>query len=395
MANTLTALNKKKYSKTIQALLISKSVALGLANRELEGQMNDGNTIANPTTSFLSIQQYVVGNTVSYDDIVTAEETLVINDMPTVAFVLDQVEEDDAGYNIKMDTMDNVAKLLREYFDGKFFGQYVNFTTTYNGGVATTLTNTNTYDTFSDAMAALYNNGVDTDSTVVVMDEFAKAKLGSQAVNSRFVLGDETMKAGWTAMDVAGSRVVIANNLTCVGTFNFGGVNPVAGNTIKIADVTFTFQTTLGATPGNVLVGANTTATAANLVAAINGGAGAGTTYVNFTDKTRANKLRGMTASSSTTVVTLTSTRGYRGPSSFAKVMGDAANKFGQFVTYAIGMQRGSIHAVLRPELKTASGRIPGTYRYEYLTSSRFGLKMFASGAERGIIIPLVARSAE
>lgn len=312
MANTLTALNKKKYSKTIQTLLISKSVALTLANRELEAQMNDGNTIANPTTSFLSIQQYVVGTAVSYDDIVTAEENLVINDMPTVAFVLDQVEEDDAGYNIKMETMDNVAKLLREYFDGKFFAQYVNFGSSYNGGVATALTNTNTYDTVSDAMAVLYNNGVDTESTVVVLDEFMKAKLGSQAVNSRFVLGDETMKAGWTAMDVAGSRVVVANNLTCVGTFNFGGANPVAGNTIKIADVTFTFQTTLGSTPGNVLVGANTTATAVNLVNAINGGAGAGTTYVNFTDKTRANKLRGMTASSTTTVVTLTSTRGYR-----------------------------------------------------------------------------------
>ena len=395
MANTLTALNKKKYSKTIQALLISKSVALGLANRELESQMNDGNTIANPTTSFLSIQQYVVGSTVSYDDIVTGEETLVINDMPTVAFVLDQVEEDDAGYNIKMDTMENVAKLLREYFDGKFFAQYVNFTTTYNGGVATAITNLNAYDTAADAMAGLYNNGVDTESTVLVVDEFYKAKLGSQAVNSRFTLGDDVMKAGWTAMDVAGSRVVIANNLTCIGSFVLGGATIANGNTIKIADVTFTAVTTLGSTPGNVLIGADNTAFAANLRAAINGSAGAGTTYVNFTDKTRANKLRGMTAAGSTTTVTLTSTRGFRGQSAFAKTVSDAANKFGQFVTYGIGMQRGSIHAVLRPELKTASGRIPGTYRYEYLTSSRFGLKMFASGAERGIILPYVARAAE
>jgi hypothetical protein len=395
MPNALTALNKKKYSKTIQTLLISKSVALTLANRELEAQMNDGNTIANPTTSFLSIQQYVVGNTVSYDDIVTGEETLVINDMPTVAFVLDQVEEDDAGYNIKMATMDNVAKLLREYFDGKFFAQYVNFGASYNGGVATALTNQNTYDTYADAMAALYNNGVDTESTVVVMDEFMKAKLGSQAVNSRFTLGDDVMKAGWTAMDVAGSRVVIANNLTCVGTFNFGGATIANGNTVRIADVTFTFVTTIGSTPGNVLIGGSNTNAAANLAAAINGGAGAGTTYVNFTDKTRANKLRGMTASAVTTTVTLTSTRGYRGPSSFAKVVSDPLNKFGQFVTYSIGMQRGSIHAVLRPELKTASGRIPGTYRYEYLTSSRFGLKMFAEGVESGIIIPIQARASE
>ena len=102
-----------------------------------------------------------------------------------------------------------------------------------------------------------------------------------------------------------------------------------------------------------------------------------------------------MTAGGTTTTVTLTSTRGFRGQSAFAKVVGDAANKFGQFVTYGIGMQRGSIHAVIRPEVKTASGRIPGTYRYEYLTSSRFGLKMFASGAERGIIIPYQARAAE
>lgn len=395
MPNALTALNKKKYSKTIQALLISKSVALGLANRELESQMSDGNTIANPTTSFLSIQQYVVGSTVSYDDIVTGEETLVINDMPTVAFVLDQVEEDDAGYNIKMDTQENVARLLREYFDGKFFAQYVNFTSSYNNGVATAITSSNAYDVASDAMAGLYNNGVDTDTTVLVVDEFYKSKLGSQAVNSRFTLGDETMKAGWTAMDVAGSRVVIANNLTCIGSFVLGGATVANGNTVKIADVTFTFVTTIGSTPGNVLIGANNTAAALNLTNAINGGAGAGTTYINFTDKTRANKLRGMTASASTTTVTLTSTRGFRGQSAFGRVMVDAANKFGQFVTYGIGMQRGSIHAVLRPEIKTASGRIPGTYRYEYLTSSRFGLKTFASGAERGIIIPYVARSAE
>lgn len=395
MPNSLIAINKKKYSKTIQALLISKSVALGLANRELEGQMNDGNTIANPTTSFLAIQQYVVGTSVTYDDIVTGEETLVINDMPTVAFVLDQVEEDDAGYNIKMETQENVARLLREYFDGKFFSQYVNFLNVYNSGVATVIDKNNAYDIAADAMAGLYNNGVDTDTTVLVIDEFYKARLGSQAVNTRFTLGDDVMKAGWTAMDVAGSRVVIANNLTNIGSFNFGGVVPVNGNTVKIADITFTFVTAIGATPGNVLIGATTAITATNLASAINGSAGGGTTYINFTDKTRANKLRGMTALASTTVVTLTSTRGFRGVSAFAKTMGDALNKFGQFVTYGIGMQRGSINAVLRPEVKTASGRLPGTYRYEYLTSSRFGLKMFASGAERGIILPYQARAAE
>lgn len=55
--------------------------------------------------------------------------------------------------------------------------------------------------------------------------------------------------------------------------------NPANGNTVTIAGVTYTFQTVLTNVAGNVLIGVDTTATIANLVAAINLGAGSGTTY--------------------------------------------------------------------------------------------------------------------
>jgi hypothetical protein len=54
---------------------------------------------------------------------------------------------------------------------------------------------------------------------------------------------------------------------------------PANGNNVIIAGVTYTFQTALTNVAGNVLIGADANATAANLVAAINQGAGSGTVY--------------------------------------------------------------------------------------------------------------------
>ena len=129
--------------------------------------------------------------------------------------------------------------------------------------------------------------------------------------------------------------------------------------------------------------------------AAINGAAGAGTTYVAISAANRNKFLRGFSSTVSTTTLTFTSTRGYRGAGAFGRTMGDAANKFGQFVIYYAAMQTGSIHLVMRDLVRSVSGRLPKTLVTEHLTWNRFGVKVFADGAERGIIIPVQARAAE
>jgi hypothetical protein len=62
------------------------------------------------------------------------------------------------------------------------------------------------------------------------------------------------------------------------GVLTFSGV-AVNAQTVTIGGKVYTTQTTLTDVDGNVLIGADQTATAANLAAAINLGAGAGTTY--------------------------------------------------------------------------------------------------------------------
>jgi hypothetical protein len=53
-----------------------------------------------------------------------------------------------------------------------------------------------------------------------------------------------------------------------------------ATDTVTINGVVFTYVSSIGSTPGNVLLGANATASRQNLMNAINAGSGAGTTYV-------------------------------------------------------------------------------------------------------------------
>lgn len=389
--NATTSWNQTKYTKAVSSLLFTKSVAMALANTELRANMPDWTTIVRPTTSFLSIQQYTSNNTVNYDDLDLGNESLVINDTPMVAFTLDILDEDDAGWNIRMNTMENVARLLREYVDGKFFSKVLDFDNT-----TSTKTNSSTtaYANYSTAIAELINAWVDETKLVLVTDAFGVDMIGQNAVNSTFALSDRTYSAGYMGKTVSYAELVRSENLTCIGSFIFGAT-PTDWDKVTINGFEFTMKTALTPTAWEVLIGANATASGANLAAAINGGAGAGTTYVAISAKNRNKYLRGLTASAATWTVTLTSTRGYRGTAAFAKTMTSGSNKFGQFVIYNAAMEQGAIHMVMRDSVKSVSWRIPGSLTNEYLTWSRFGLKVFEDWAERGLIIPVVARAAE
>lgn len=197
--NSTSSWNQSKYARTVSALLFTKSVAMSVANTELRANMPDGNTIARATTSFLGIQQYTPNSEGTYDNLTLGSETLVINDTPMVMFTLDQINEDDAGWNITMNTMENVAKLLREYVDGKFFAQVLNFGNNFGSTVA--LTYTNAVQTILDGAASLINAGADETKLVTCVDAFAVSKIGQNAISSGFNLSDRTYTAGWTGKE--------------------------------------------------------------------------------------------------------------------------------------------------------------------------------------------------
>jgi outer membrane lipoprotein SlyB len=93
------------------------------------------------------------------------------------------------------------------------------------------------------------------------------------------------LKNGY-AGNFAGYNVYSSNNLAHSRTISFSSV--VATDEIVINGVTFTFVSSLSTTAGAVLKGANDAAALTNLAAAVNGTAGAGTTYVDISASDRA-----------------------------------------------------------------------------------------------------------
>lgn len=76
------------------------------------------------------------------------------------------------------------------------------------------------------------------------------------------------------------SVLAVKNSSFATGSVNLTAGQPSAADQFTIGGVTYTFVSAVGATNGNVLIGASAAATIANLVAAINFAAGEGTTYI-------------------------------------------------------------------------------------------------------------------
>ena len=388
MANNVAAYNQQKYTILIQALLQEKLVAMDLANTSLISSMPNGTTINFPRPAYLSVQQYTKYQAVTNSNISSTDETLTINQTPIIAFEYDQIDLEDNAWNVIGNTVENSAFLLKEYVDSLFMNQALNFNLVYNGGTATALSSTNAVNTMLNAYATLTQQGIDTDNAVLVTDAFARNQFEQQAISSRFELGDEVFKRGYKG-DVAGFMYYVSNNLTCVGTI-LESVNPTVGDTVTFGPVTFTFSAT-PTNPGDILVGISAAATAQYLTDAINQNGTVGTDSIALTQSQSAS-MRQISATLSGTTITVTSLRGYVGVShSYTS----ASNKFGLFTIYAYAMEKGSIDLVLRDNVSMKILDVPGTIARQYLLWSRFGLKVFSQGAERGIIIPLVARAAD
>lgn len=92
--------------------------------------------------------------------------------------------------------------------------------------------------------------------------------LGHGTVKTIKLVANTTIIASLTSVAVASTGVLTLSAITSANS-----------QTVTIGGQVYTYNTSLTNTANNVLIGADTTAMAANLAAAINAGSGAGTTY--------------------------------------------------------------------------------------------------------------------
>lgn len=393
MANSISASLRQHWVKKFQSLLEENLVVMDLANMSLKSDLKDGTTINYPRPASMGIASYTKYTDVTAQDLTTSNETLVINKTPVVMFAYDEVDALEQYLDVVSEQLDRNVFTIKRYIEGQFFNQYSN--AAYNNGSAVTLSITSTDAAFpakvyGTAYATLANDGVDTSKLALVVDPFQLEIIGRATLGNTFNVADESYKRGYRG-EFQGFKVYVSNNLTCTATLDLA-TNPTATNTVTINGVVFTFVSSIGTTAGNVLIGADADASAQNLVAAINGGAGAGTTYVDVGAAVRNSKLAGITAADGTDLITLTSLHGYRAVSSS---MTAAANDWKDVIIHNLAMEKGAIHMVLQKEISMEVRQEPKQLSSNYFVWTRFGIKTFSEGAERMYDIRIKAQADE
>lgn len=398
MANTFTSVVKQHWANALQDNLEKTLVAMELAEMH---DIANGTTKNLPRVSFQPTVDYTKYTSVTFQDVTTSNDQLVINTTPMVPFNIDALDVEDNYINMTPEIIRNAGYKLKERIDGDFLAEILNATWKYdNSGVGVntgTLTpvalvtgaSQNISTVFGNAKAALTNSGANADNLALVVDSFTLVSLNTLGLETGFKVADEAYTRGFRGM-FGGMPVYEASNLTSTTTLDLA-TNPSDTDYIYIQGVKFTFVTTLGTTAGNVLIGVSADASAQNLVAAVNGAAGAGTTYVALSADDRA-KLSWVTATDGTDLVTFASKRGALLASS---AMTAAANDFrAQAINCAI-MEKGAVKMALRDSVKIKEVEATDTLVTNFMVYARYGLKTPQSGKDRMIRISIQSAAAE
>lgn len=398
MANVFTDIVKQHWANALQDNLEKSLVAMELAEMV---DIPNGTTKNLPRVSFQATTDYTKYTDVTFKDIKTANDQLVINTTPMVPFNIDALDVEDNYINVTPEVIRNAGYKLKERIDGDFLAEILNASWKYDnsgfGVNAGTLTpvalvtgaSQNISTVFGTAKAGLTNFGANAERLALVVDSFTLVALTTLGLETNGDKATESYERGFRGR-FGGMEVYEASNLTSTTTLDLA-TNPTAGDYIYVQGVKFTFASPVGTTAGNVLIGVSADATAQNLVAAVNGAAGAGTTYVELSADNRA-KLSGVTAADGTDLVTFSSKRGALLASSS---MTAAANDFqAQAINCAI-MEKGAIKMALRDSVKIKSVEQASNLVTNFLVYSRYGLVTPQAGKERMVRISIQSLAAE
>lgn len=381
MSNQLTALDIEIWEAETQALLEERSIFMDLATmRDAKGVK----IIHNPYYVRGAVHTYTAGNDVTDNDIISVADDMDTFTTKEYTFVYDETEALDTEYAVVMAQREIAAYQLSMDMEKAFFEEYVNATHT---AAETTLGTSNTLRAFSTGNATLINTGADDRKIVTVVDPFTLVDIQDYVTTNGFQVSDETIKRGWKGM-FAGNPLYSSSSLISTTSLALA-TNPTADDTVTINGVVFTFVAS-PTNPGDVDIGVDAATSVDNLVAAINGGAGAGTAYIEVSAENREN-LFGITATDNTTSIAL-SMRGYRPVSSSLTA---AADKFGAVVVNNIIMAMGAIDFALRSPVKLVSEKVQKRFAKRYSAWCNYGKKTFAQNKKRMYVLPTVRQAAE
>lgn len=387
MANNIgpDLLSPALWSARVQVLLKNTLVGAAIANTEERAGLTYGYRTHRPYTGDVYAVTYTKGTAPTFQDMTATDEYLDVDQAKIIPMYLDDIDKIQNKYQ----TLDiyslRMAYQMRNQIDQKVLSEVSNALLGNSTGVG--LDTTNVFKYFSEAKAALFNNGVeDTKPWYAVVDGDTVSTIEQTFAFNGFKVSDDALVNGYGAKsyvgDWQGLKMFKSQNLPTTVDIVFSD-DPTTTHTLIINGVTFTFIATLGVVAGQVLIDAGSdvdVTIGTNLVAAINGTT-PGSIYYPLSAANRAKlAAQGVTASYAAGSNTLTLTAYGKMTIAGTQTTGVVGT---QTMSVLIG-QMGAIDLVLQKEVETEILRVTDGRKGQNITTfDLYGTKMFREGAQR------------
>jgi len=393
MANTTSGGYETLMSKMVQKFLYKRPVFSKLASFAENNTLTKGVSVNRPYRNNLVgfTSDYTANTDVTATDWSLTQSTLSISESKAVSIQVDPVEDKQlitTPGNAQALWASNITDALSEDMDRDFLDEVTNAGLDIDngdfGGTASTpisLSDQNAEKVWGQAQAELQANAIGSGGLYTVIDPYMANEIAQRGIATTFTQSDRMFNNGFAGGGLLGIDTYISNNLPSTVTYTLATAIPAAADTVTINGVTFTWQTTLGSTAGNVLSETSVTQSAANLVVAINAGTGAGSKYVELSAANRAKlKFAGVSATSAAGVVTITA----YGRMSLAKSHATAANAvFSAQTVYSMVAQYGCIDMVAQMQPNIQINKATNNLGSTILGHALWGTKTFEDGAQR------------
>jgi hypothetical protein len=309
MANSFTATNPEYWSKRMQIVRRDVPVYPKLASFEERSNLKNGDTVNRPYHSLIRVRDYALSTDTTLTDVTTTNEQLSVDQYKIAGFYIDDIEELQSNYTLLNKFVDETGKELELFLDGDFLGEVANAANDVDDGDINSGTAGNAHSVtvatvkklFSVAAKKLNREHVDMAGRYAVISPTVHQLLIEAMDGKDTAFGDSTGKNGHIGKYM-GFDLHMSNNLPLSGTWTPAN-NPSEGDTVTISGVEFTFNAAPAAA-GSVDIGGTTAVSLDNLVAAVNGAAGAGTAYIELAAADR-KTLEGCLATDGATFVSI------------------------------------------------------------------------------------------
>jgi hypothetical protein len=382
MSNSLTAFNPAFWANEMQPVFYKENVAISVASTKLEETLSIGDTAHKPYRSALRDQTYTKGTDITSQDVAAVDETLTVDTAKIVPFYVDDLDKIQNKWDSATTFAQDAMRRLNNVIDRVVTNEYASAKKFLDAGdvggsagSAITVAGTGTVNVdriFTRAKAKLGMLDVPMNGLFALVGPSFIEQLTLYAAGRATNFGDEVGDNGFIARRF-GFEIRQSNNLPWSASLAMG-TNPTANDTVTIAGVTFKFVSSIGTTAGNVLIGAGAANSLANLVAAVNGASGAGTTYIEPAQEDRETLINaGVVATAGSGTIAFT---GY-GDIPTAETLTAGGDVWSAQIQHALFGIKGATDLVLQKapnvEFRTAEKRL-GRYVYPWMV---YGKKTF------------------